>query len=128
MKRGFAFVGLVLLFLLSACSSFDPFQFTTFSLRDGTVGRAYADTIRTVGGRGQVSMRLVDGQLPPGVGLRVSDRDGILHGEPTRPGDFQFTVEARDAAGSGDDHRAEIITHGFAITVDSLQDPEFSGR
>lgn len=120
MTRGLWTAGLLLLLGVSACDMLEPFQFATFSLRDGTVGQAYADTVRTIGGRGLVVMRLVDGQLPPGVGLRVSERDGILHGVPTRAGDFQFTVEARDAGSGGDTGRSDIITQGFAIAVDSL--------
>lgn len=106
-----------LLLGLLACTALDPFQFATFSLRDGAVGQAYADTIHTAGGRGQVSMRLADGQLPPGVGLRVADRSGILYGRPTRAGDFLFTVEARDSASGS--NPADIVTQGFAITIGS---------
>jgi len=125
-RPGAAGVGLlsalaVLLVGAPACDGFDAFQFATFDLRDGTVGEVYADTIRTVGARGEVTFRLVDGQLPPGVGLREHDRNGILYGRPTREGDFLFTVEARDEGTSWSEGaasaRARIVTQGFAITV-----------
>ncbi|MFO7676325.1 MAG: hypothetical protein R6X12_08430 [bacterium] len=113
-------LGVVILVGFLACEGLDPFQFATFSLRDGRVGEAYADTIRTEGGRGEVAMRLVDGQLPPGVGLRVAGRDGILYGLPSRAGDFQFTVEARDSTSGETPRPPAVVTQGFAITIDSL--------
>ena len=107
-----------LVLVVVTCTRPEPFQFVTFSLKNGRLGQAYADTIRTTGGSGDVTMRIVAGQLPPGVGLRVSARDGVLYGEPTRTGDFAFTVEARDSL-SGDEP-ADIISQGFAVAVDSL--------
>ena len=104
-----------------ACTPFEPFQFETFTLADGRLGQVYADTIHTTGGYGTVLMRLVEGQLPPGVGLRTDDRDGVLYGQPTRTGDFQFTVEARDSSPGSPLGPEDIITQGFAITVDSIQ-------
>ncbi|MBN2537922.1 hypothetical protein JXB37_06565 [candidate division WOR-3 bacterium] len=103
-----------------ACTELDPFRFQTFELADGRLDQAYADTIRTTGGHGYLSMRVIGGQLPPGVGLRVEGRDGVLHGLPVRTGDFQFTVEARDSSHGEMPRPADIITQGFAITVDSL--------
>ena len=111
---------LVITALFFGCDPFGPFQFTTFELRDGQVGHAYADTVRTEGGYGNVTMRVVSGQLPPGIGLRTEDRTGVLYGEPTRAGRFDFTVEAHDSSESGTPAPADIISHGFSISVDSL--------
>ena len=97
-----------------------PFKFITFSVRDGKLGEAYADTIRTEGGHGNKSMHVVSGELPPGIGLRTEVNDGILYGVPSRAGDFSFTVEARDSAFGEEPEPTNIITHGFAIKVDSL--------
>jgi hypothetical protein len=113
-------VGAVLLAVLFGCGPFEPFEFTTFNLDAGRLGQAYSDTIHTAGGHGNVSMRVTDGQLPPGVGLRLDDRHGVLYGQPSRTGDFQFTVEARDSSSSDEPDPADIITQGFAIRVDSL--------
>ncbi len=99
------------------CTRVQPFEFVTFELANGSLGQAYADTIRTAGAHGTVTMKVMCGQLPPGIGLRVSHHDGVLYGQPTRAGDFSFTVEARDSC---PDQNPDIITQGFAITVDSL--------
>ena len=106
--------------IITGCTEYDPFQFTTFSLSNGTVGRTYADTIRTTGGYGNVSIRLVEGQLPPGIGMRQQDCDAVLYGQPSRTGEFQFTIEARDSSSSEEPDPADIVSQGFAITVDSL--------
>lgn len=116
-RSGLAFVSLI---LVTACTEFEPFRFTTFGLSNGRVGAQYADTIRTTGGHGNVTMRVTGGQLPPGIGLRVSDRDGVLYGLPSRAGDYSFTVEARDSITSGNPKPAEVISQGFALAVDSL--------
>ena len=112
--------GVVLLAVLFGCEPFEPFEFTTFDLVAGSLGQVYSDTIRTAGGYGNVSMRVTDGQLPPGVGLRLADRHGVFYGRPSRTGDFQFTVEARDSSSGDEPDPADIITQGFAIRVDSL--------
>ena len=105
---------------LLGCDEFEPFQFTTFVLRDGRVGQAYSDTIYTEGGSGNVTMRAIEGQLPPGIGLRTWGRDGVLYGQATLAGIYQFTVEARDSSLSEDPGPVNIISHGFAILIDSL--------
>lgn len=120
LRRGLLFTVSALVLAFPACDDFDPFQFATFSLRDGVVGDVYADTIRTVGSRGEVTLRIADGQLPPGVGLREHDRNGVLYGRPTRTGEFLFTVEARDEGSSWPESasgRARFVSQGFAITV-----------
>jgi len=112
--------GLALALLLLACTAPVPFEFLTFSLKPAHLGQVYADTIRTAGGRGEVSMRISAGQLPPGIGLRVADTNGILYGTPTRVGDYEFTVEARDSSLTESPVPVELISHGFALFVDSL--------
>ena len=105
----------VLACLLPGCDELAPFQIDTTSLPDGTVGTPYSARVRTSGGRGRVTVRFLDGQLPPGVGMRQVERDGEFYGTPTRAGDFQFTVEARDSLDDGGP--ASVVTFGYAIAV-----------
>ena len=49
------------------------------------------------GAHGMVQFRVSSGSLPPGVSLSSS---GALRGEPTRTGQFSFTIEARDGTGT----------------------------
>ncbi len=56
-----------------------------------------------------VRWRVIGGALPPG--LRLED-DGLLHGEPTRTGEFRFTVSATDTG-----KPAQAVQREFVIRV-----------
>jgi hypothetical protein len=47
------------------------------------------------GGVPPLHWRLEKGALPPGVALQ---EDGLLHGQPQRSGEFQFTISVTDAS------------------------------
>jgi M6 family metalloprotease-like protein len=70
----------------------------------GTMGAAYADTLRTAGGAGTPAWALASGSLPPGVSLAAAT--GVLSGVPEAPGTFRFTVAA--TAGSTAEREMEI--------------------
>lgn len=53
----------------------------------------YQVRLRAHGGLPVLHWRLEKGALPPGI--KVED-DGLLHGQPERTGEFQFTVSVRD--------------------------------
>jgi hypothetical protein len=54
---------------------------------------SYEVRLRAHGGVPVLHWRLEKGALPPGIKL---EDDGLLHGQPERTGEFQFTVSVRD--------------------------------
>jgi M6 family metalloprotease-like protein len=60
------------------------------------VGRPYQDKLVVTGGTESVAWAVTSGTLPPGVTLASST--GILSGEPTREGRFEFTVTVTSGA------------------------------
>jgi hypothetical protein len=97
------------------CDSMGRLEITTTSLKDGKVGQAYADTIKTRGGDEGVEVTVVSGQLPPGLAFRGLDDDAELYGTPTLAGQYLFTVAARDYL--RDPGFSEVVSRGFVITI-----------
>jgi hypothetical protein len=54
--------------------------------------------------------RVVEGALPPGLAL---EDNGLLHGEPTRTGEFHFAVTVTDSG-----KPQQVVKKGFVIAVD----------
>ena len=104
-------------FLWFGCTDLEPFRIDTYCLPDGSVGQDYDARIETSGGHGNVTLRFLDGQLPPGVGFRQQDEVGRLYGIPAREGDYQFTIEARDSSGTDTPSPDGIVTFGYAVTI-----------
>jgi len=69
----------------------------------------YEVQFRAHGGVPKLHWRLEKGSLPPGLRL---DDDGLLHGQPERTGEFQFTVAVRDGSG-------QAVQKGFLLRVHS---------
>lgn len=63
---------------------------TTVTLREGTVGEAYADTLRALGAGPAANWGVASGALPAGLTLLSS---GVLSGTPTTAGTSDFTVQ-----------------------------------
>ncbi len=84
---------------------------TTESLPDAVTGRAYAQTL-TASGTAPISWSLSSGSLPEGLSLNAS---GLISGSPTKAGDFRFTVQAKNGAGS--------ITKSLTIHVAAAPQP-----
>ena len=84
-----------------------PPTITTTSLADGTVGVPYSQTLAATGDT-PIEWGISSGSLPNGLSL--SDA-GVISGTPTAEGDFTFTVEAANIAGS------DIVS--FTITVEA---------
>ena len=77
-----------------------------------TYPRGYYEVrFRAHGGVPVLRWRLEKGSLPPG--LKLED-DGLLHGQPERAGEFQFTVSVTD---SGKPQQA--VQKGFVLRVRS---------
>lgn len=110
------FLSVLLLFCL-VCKQPEPFEIVTGRLPTGIVGSPYSAVIETRGGHGYVMLRVLDGQLPPGISFRQDGRDGALSGIPLLADTFLFTVEARDSAGEDSSLPSTIVTAGFAVVV-----------
>ncbi|MBM3323791.1 hypothetical protein FJY69_09995 [candidate division WOR-3 bacterium] len=106
-----------MLLLLAVCGSERYLDITTNTLKDGRVGTAYADTVRTTGGRGRVTVRVISGQLPPGIGLRSQDSFAVLDGTPNVEGQYLFTVEARDRCEDSLSGLGQVVSQGFSLTI-----------
>jgi hypothetical protein len=77
-----------------------------------TYPRAYYEIrFRAHGGVPAYRWKLEKGALPPGIRLEV---DGLLHGQPERSGEFQFTVSATDSASP-----PQAVQKGFTLRVRS---------
>ena len=61
--------------------------------RAGTMGAAYADTLRASGGIAEPRWSIVGGALPGGV--KLDSLTGVLSGEASATGSFRFTARAR---------------------------------
>lgn len=62
------------------------------ALSPGTMGTAYADTLRVLDGAGPFTWQIVSGALPPGIELGAAT--GVLSGVPAADGTFTFTTRA----------------------------------
>jgi len=64
--------------------------------------------LRMTAGTPPVTWSIVAGSLPDGVSLH--SRTGLLHGTPTKRGEYRFTVQARDAS-------LATITRAFELSI-----------
>lgn len=64
------------------------------------IGEAYSYAYSVTEGRAPYVVRLTSGSLPPGLTLSSA---GVLSGEPTEQGDYEWTLRATDANGLYDD-------------------------
>jgi len=81
---------------------------TTTSLRDGTVGDSYSETLQADGGRRPYTWGMAEGSLPPGLAL--APQTGVISGTPSAIGTYDFTVKVTDADG-------RVATKGLSIRV-----------
>jgi M6 family metalloprotease-like protein len=80
--------------------------------RDGIMGAAYTDTLRTAGGSCANSWSVTAGALPQG--LQLGAGTGVLSGYPRESGNFSFT--ARVAAGT--QSQSKVFT--FSVATPTL--------
>lgn len=83
----------------------DP-DITTTSLPGGTVGSAYNQTLTATGGATPYTWALADGDLPPGLTLSSG---GVISGDLTAAGTYEFTVEVTDANSNTDTQLLAIV-------------------
>jgi len=109
-------LGATLLCLAPACMEFEELEIVTNALPDGQVGQTYAARIETEGGYGSVTIRVLSGQLPPGISFSQDEEDAELAGVPALAGTYLFTVEAR-TGGHDSMNVNSVVSKGFAIEV-----------
>jgi len=71
-------------------------------------GRPYHVRVRTSGGVGPVTLKVLWGRFP--IGVRLNAETGALTGKPLKAGIYRITIEARDALGA-------TAMRTFALTV-----------
>ncbi len=96
----------------------------TTSLKEGTPGAAYSDTLRANGGAGSLSWSIVAGSLPAGLNLDASS--GVISGTPTAGGTSAFTVQVTDSAptpmSASSQLSITIVSRNLTIKTSSLPD------
>jgi hypothetical protein len=98
MRLAAAFLGVLCVLFGGAPASFSQTRAKSPAavLPNGSLGQAYFYQLGTPQqGTPPWRFRRVEGSLPPGIAL---DPAGVLAGAPTAPGQFHFTLEARDAS------------------------------
>jgi M6 family metalloprotease-like protein len=102
----------------SVVASFDSILVITSAppRRDGVMGAAYADSLRTSGGGCPFSWTVVGGALPPGVSLATST--GVLSGYPKATGSFEFDARVTSGTQSQTQKFAMSVTQPTLATAD----------
>jgi hypothetical protein len=87
-----------------------PPNITPRTFPNGTVGTpGYNEQVQATGGIGNLSWSISGGLLPPG--LDINSVTGLISGEPTTAGTYNFTVQVTDTIPQSD-------TQDFSITID----------
>lgn len=68
-------------------------------LNSAGAGVPYRQTIEALDGQGTMTWTLLNGLVPDGLRLEFSATSATITGTPTKPGAFEFTLQARDGAG-----------------------------
>jgi len=113
-------------------------KFEAKEFPDGLVGRRYNFALTPTEATPPYSIILISGELPPG--LTLDKRTGSIDGEPTKSGEYNFTVGATDSQGkagtiSGDikvwqriltvgEHGTFKGIDGFQMALNMVQDME----
>jgi parvulin-like peptidyl-prolyl isomerase len=84
-----------------------PVEITTDSLPDGKVGEKYAEVLTTFDTDKTYTWQVTDGALPGGLELEKST--GVISGNATAAGAYNFTVQADDGIGK--------VTKPFTINI-----------
>ena len=82
---------------------------TTTTLKGGTVGQGYNQTLRATGGLGALTWSVTGGSLPAGLTLNSA---GTISGTPGAAGNSNFTVTATDTFGQSDTQDLSIAVSG----------------
>jgi hypothetical protein len=81
-------------------------QISTSSLPNGQVGGSYASSVVASGGTPPYHWSVPTGSLP--TGLSLSALSGVISGQPTASGSFNFVIGVQDAAASKASAQAQM--------------------
>ena len=84
----------------------EPLTIISLFLAVGIVDTPYLQPLAAIGGTPPHDWEVIDGSLPDGLMLNP---DGLISGEPTSDGDFEFTVQVVDEAGETDEATFELV-------------------
>jgi large repetitive protein len=82
--------------------------FATTRLTVAQIRHRYRATVRTKGGVGPVTLKVLSGRFP--IGIRLDVRSGVLTGKPRKVGVYRITLEAHDAL-------RRTVKRTFVLTV-----------
>lgn len=85
-----------------------------FSLPDGSLGVAYAQTLTPSAGRAPFAWSVTDGALPDGLTLSPA---GLLSGTPTIAGTYTFTASVSDSVGCSGSRSFTVTAFPEPITA-----------
>ncbi|MFN7976184.1 MAG: putative Ig domain-containing protein, partial [Acidobacteriota bacterium] len=91
------------------------------SLPNGTQGVAYSQTVTASGGTAPYTFAISAGALPPGLALNAAT--GVISGNPTTPGTYNFTITATDANGCTGNRAYTVVIACPTITVNPASLP-----
>jgi hypothetical protein len=97
-------------YTLTIKTSGTPLLINTIAAGKGVLGGKYSQTLAASGGSGAYTWSVSGGSLPEG--LTLDSNTGIISGKPAKTGNYQFTIQVNDGAGS--------TTQGLAIAVTEL--------
>jgi len=92
--------------------SLTTLAFTSSTVPQAGVGRAYSQALPVIGGTLPYTATLTGGSLPAGLAL---SSNGVLSGTPSSPGSFSFTVNVTDSSTP-----TQSATQTLTMAVDSL--------
>lgn len=102
----------------------DPLRIATSSLPGAVLGEAYRADVVAVGGLRPYSVRLEEGELPPGVSLQ----GGVLVGTPEELGRYAFTLAVSDANLASTFESYDLTVRDLPLPVLTLDLPETEVR
>ncbi len=85
-------------------------KISSASLPPGAVGVAYVTSIEASGGTLPYAWSMVAGSLPSS--LNLDPASGVISGTPTTPGNFSFTVQAKDSSPT-----PQAVTRILTLTI-----------
>lgn len=95
---------------------------TTATLPVPLISQAYTQTVATNGGTAPIAFSVSAGALPAGLSLNTST--GSISGTPTAPGNYNFTIQAKDANNvTASQAYTGTIVSALAITTATLPAP-----
>jgi hypothetical protein len=96
-----------------------PLTITTSTLANGVIGSSYSQTLQASGGTPPYSWSIVAGlgNLPPGLSLNAGT--GLISGNPTTAGTYNFTARVTDSVPTSTQKQLSIVVTAPGTPYDS---------